>query len=673
MRSNESALTEQGLTLNSLEVILNKDKLSLLKTEYSHDLYTKYKSNPNFFIYRFDDELYIWELRPTDESLPSNFKKVEVTIGEHAPIFTKIVERAIVQFFTNNNRRVFLNRYDSSWEVELQKEEQRNFGALSLRPTLVFSLRNLYSKLNGKQIIALTLRRRMKPIFTGSEETIKSQLADTRGLTRNDRGQITASADNRYRYLEATGQKRNYENYRRRMESAYSEFEFLTKYTENFNKIASRFHLPDGLQTSSFLLVNLPSASFESLKLPRPQYFYYNERTKSDYHYNQIVSELRPYSFDHFKNKRLNILVVSRDEYEGSTDEYIVTLDKKLINLFHLKNVNFDLHTVKPPETYLDVLDKIDAQNYNLAIIVLSERDKNIDTCQSLHYLIKAKLLNQRLPTQHLTIKTLRKTLRKRDRITNIINNNIALNVYAKLGGIPWTIEQSEKNTSELIIGIGSTVDDGGKRVIGFASVFDYNGTYLVGDCSQLSTMNEYAKNLEDYLVKTLTQAFQRKGLSKGNRVRLIFHLFKEAGKKHELIAIDNTLKRFREYNIQYSLVHLSYYHNFRGFKNRGQDRPDRGTFIQLSSRQALLHMGGRSVAPIQIRLDKRSEYKDLYEITRQVLSFAHLSYRTFIPTTQPVTTKYPNLMAKKVSELMEVGNWDPSILNKLNEKLWFI
>ncbi len=208
---------------------------------------------------------------------------------------------------------------------------------------------------------------------------------------------------------------------------------------------------------------------------------------------------------------------------------------------------------------------------------------------------------------------------------------------------------------------------------IGFANVFDYNGAYLVGDCSQLSTMKEYAKNLEYYLVGTLTKAFLKKGLSEKDRVRLIFHLFKEAGKKHELAAIDNALKRFKGYNIQYSLVHLSYYHNFRIFKNEGRERPYRGTFIQLSTKQALLHMGGRSIVPIQIRLDERSEYRDLYEITRQVLYFSHLSYRTFTPPSQPVTIKYPNLMAKMVSELKKVPDWDPSILNKLNDKLWFI
>ena len=667
MRNNEAMLTEQGLTLNSLEVILNKDKISLLKTAYTHDLYIKYKRNPNFFIYRFDDDLYIWELCPTDEPLSDNFRfqAVEVTIEEYAPIFTKITESVIVEFFKRNNYKIYKQKHSSIWEVELKKGEQRDFKALSLRPTLVFSLRNLYSKLSRKQVIALTLRRRMKPIFTENEETIKSQLTDTRGLTRNDEGKIIASADNRYRYLEATGQKRTYETYEKKMESSDSEFEFLTESTENFNKIASKLYMPDDLQILNFLLVNLPSDSFESLQIRKPKYFYYNERTKTGY-YDKVVSELKPYSFDLFRNPKLNILVVSPNEYEGSIGEYVVTLSKKLRELFHLNNVEFHPVMVKPPGTYLNALNRIDANDYNLAIIVVSERDKEIPTLQSPYYLTKAKLLNQRLPTQELTIETIRKR-------NKFIDNNVALNVYSKLGGIAWTIEKLEKNISELVIGIGSTVDDNGERIIGFANVFDYNGTYLVGDCSQLSTMSEYAKNLENYLIDTLTQAFRKKGLSEGDRIRLIFHLFKEAGKKHELTAIENALKYFLKYNVQYSLVHLSYYHNFRAFKNQGQSRPDRGMFTQLSTKQALLHMGDKSIVPIQIRLDERSEYRDLYEITRQVLYFTHLSYRTFTPPSRPVTIKYPNLMAKMVSELKKVPGWDYSILNKLNDKLWFI
>ena len=665
MTTNTFSPKTQGLTLNFLEVAFNKDLLYLPKAAYSDELYDEYKCNPDFFIYRFNDDLYIWKLNSTDQSLPGIFEEALITFKEHAPIFTKILEFAIVQYFRSNSYEIFKRRHSSIWEVELKHEEVGKFGALVLRPTLAFSLRNLYSKLEKRQVIALTARRRGKPIFVGSEDEIKNHLADTRGFTRNDNGEIIASSHNRHIYLEATGQQQDYKNYLNKIESAHNEYEYFKKCEQKFNQVAPGFYLPNGLEISNFLLVNLPSASFEPIKIPKPKYFYYNERTRPGY-YDKMVSELKPYSFDLFNNQRLAILVVSPDEYEGSVGEYVMMLKAKLKTLFHLNNVEFCLETVKPPETYLDVINKIDAYDYHLAIIVLSQQDKGLPTLESPYYVTKAKLLNQRLPTQDLTIEV----LRKNDRF---INNNVALNVYSKMGGTAWTIEKSEKNISELIIGVGSTTDDSGAWILGFANVFDYNGTYLVGDCSQLSTLEEYAKNLERYLIDTLTHAFHKKGLSQGDGVRLLFHLFKESGKKYELEAINNVLKHFKKYKIQYGLVHLSYNHNFRVFKNQGSCSPDRGTYVQLSYRQALLHLGGRSVVPIQVRLDRRSQYRDLYEITKQVLHFTHLSYRSFIPASKPVTIKYPNLMAQMVHELKKVPDWDHSILDKLNDKLWFI
>ena len=99
------------MTLNFLEVVFNKDKLSLLKAAYSDDLYTKYKKHPDFFIYRSAGDLYIWKLRPTSESLPGIFEEAEITIEEHAPIFTKTVEFAIVTFFRSKGYRVFKRKH----------------------------------------------------------------------------------------------------------------------------------------------------------------------------------------------------------------------------------------------------------------------------------------------------------------------------------------------------------------------------------------------------------------------------------------------------------------------------------------------------------------------------------------------------------------------------------
>ena len=376
---------------------------------YSDELYDEYKLNSDFFIYRFEDYLYIWKLKSTDQLLPPIFQETEITIKEHTPIFTKIVESAIVEFFKVKGRQVFRQKYSSIWETELKKEQQKNFGALSVRPTLVFSLRNLYSTLMKKQVIALTIRRRMKPIFTGSEEFIKKQLTDIRGLTQNDKGKIIASSDNLDRYLEATGQKRDYRNYLGKVESPLSEFEALKKYAGSFNEIAPNLYLPNGLKILEFLFVNLPSASFHPIRISNPTYFYHNERTKRGY-YNEMVSILKPYSFDLFSGRRLNILAVASNEHEGTIGEYIVKLDKKLRTLFHLTDVNFHLKTAQPPETPLNVLDKIDAKNYDLAIILISQRDKEIPAPQSPYYLTKAKLLNQRLPTQELTIEVIRRS-----------------------------------------------------------------------------------------------------------------------------------------------------------------------------------------------------------------------------------------------------------------------
>jgi argonaute-like protein implicated in RNA metabolism and viral defense len=301
-----------------------------------------------------------------------------------------------------------------------------------------------------------------------------------------------------------------------------------------------------------------------------------------------------------------------------------------------------------------------------VALITMAEAYKQLPVGQSPYHRTKAKLLNQRVPSQDILVKNLRHS-------SHSVENNIALNVYSKLGGTAWTIEKAEKDIPELVIGIGSTIDASGTHIIGFANVFDHNGTYIVGDCSQLSTKQNYANNLENYLVKVIKQAIEMKGIGAKQRLRLLFHLFKGASKKSELTAIRNALKKFSAYSIQYGIAHLSYNHNLRMYLDGGKKQPSRGTFVQISTLQGLLYLGGYGETPLLVRLDKRADYKDLYATTKQVLFFCHLSYRSFKPANKPVTITYPSRMAKIVSELRQLSEWDPDILNMLSDKLWFI
>ena len=663
-------LTENGITLNCLEVLLNKRTLSLHKANYSQGLYEEYKANPHFFIYRFyeddpnESSLYIWELCSTNQVLSDEFAETEISIKKHAWIFRKIIESAIVQLFRSNDRKIFLNKYSYIWNVELKSEQTKNFGALLLRPTMAFSLGNLYSMHLKRTVIVLSIRKRMKRVFV-ENDTTNNQLSKIRGLDRYDDGKIIPSIKNQYRYLESTGQTQRFENFRRNDETSRNNFEFFMKQTENFKDVKSKFYLPNRLEILDFAPMEQSSGYFKAKRFPKPQYFYFNERTQAGSPH-RIISKLQPYSHDKFLNQKQNIVVVYSNKHQEYINRFIKTLESKLESLFHLRNINFDLKEVKQSETYIDVLEKIDFRSYNLGIIVIPKQEKTISPRQSLYYLTKAKLLNQRLLSQELTIEKIKEN-------NDVINRDIALNVYSKLGGIAWTVERSPNDIPDLIVGIGSTVDQNGERIIGFVSIFDYNGTYIVGDCSQLSNMDEYAKNLEVYLVETLTNALEKKGLSENDEVRIIFHLFKEAGRKHELTAIENAINCLNLSNIQYSLVHLSKYHNFLLFKEQGKENLNRGSIVKLTSNQMLLHLGGRSIVPILVRVDKRSGYNDIYEITQQVLHFAHLSYRSFIEGSKPVTMKYPSLMAKMVTNLKQVEGWDHSILNHLNDELWFL
>src|SRR5690606_10902868 len=374
--------------------------------------------------------------------------------------------------------------------------------------------------------------------------------------------------------------------------------------------------LPDGLTISELNFHNIPNLNFVADLAKKPDYFFYQERLGKGGYYNVLTKELKPYSFDFFNNRTVNFLVITPDVHEGTSETFIKGLEAKLKDVFHLSKIHFDYQTFSlNNESYEQAIGKISNLNYDLAIVTVSANDKVIPIQSSPYYVSKAKLLNQRIPTQEITVEIMRKA-------NDMILDAIALNIYSKIGGSAWTIEKVQKLKTEVVIGISSTINFDNERVIGFANIFDYNGNYLIGDCSTISNLTNYASDLENHLTNSINNLIEQKGLQNSDPIRLIFHLSKEAGKKYELKAIENTLVKFKDYDIQFGIVHLSYNHNLRIFLNGGNDIPQRGTFIQISTFQALLHLGKGTKVPILVRLDQRSTYKDIFDASKQVLYF---------------------------------------------------
>ena len=367
-----------------------------------------------------------------------------------------------------------------------------------------------------------------------------------------------------------------------------------------------------------------------------------------------------------FNGKTISVCVFIPKSDAKQCERFTANVQQKLAQIFHLFNVNIEKHYVGDDRReHLEIISRFSNKEYDLVLLFLFKKDKNQKNSESAYNRLKAKLISKQIPSQTVLVENAR------------INNeytlkNVALNLYSKFGGTPWSIEKDGLDENEFIIGVGSTISDEGVRNIGFASVFDHFGSYMVGSCSPLCKIEDYKESLRNYLSSLLAEIIDSRSIVKNSKIRLVFHLFKDASRKYELSAINQCLEEFSEYEIEYAIVNISYNHPFKLFNNI-KDQLVRGCFIKISDNHALLCMGGKGTRPLQIRLDKRSTYKDLFELSKQVLFFSHLSHRSFKPGNSPVTTVYPQRLAKLTSDLLTVDHWDVDMLHGMKDKLWFI
>ncbi|MDJ1483097.1 MULTISPECIES: Piwi domain-containing protein [Xanthocytophaga] len=672
----------QALTLNMLEVHFSKDTVQIYVTEFVENVIDEYRESfTQYSFYRNSNLIYAWALVEDPElTLPDEFEPTIINRKNHTLVYNKIVEEAFVYIIRKNGRAIRPKKNSSTWELELSG--YIDFNGLQVVPTLNFSFHPLYSVKTSKLILGLSIRYSHKFRFTISESEIKSLNVDTRDWMRNTEGEVAPSLPNVLKFIEGTNQQSAFNKHAKEVNTDVWAYAKLISFHKSLNTISDedkkknkkpfkdKLFLPDGLLIKEFALYHLNNSNFSSSDIYKPRYYYYQDRRGEGRFFQEEVKKQKPYSFEKFNNNEdLNILVLTKNTYEGTTGEFIKKLEDILRTTFHLYKIKCEIiPTEFASQSYIDVINnKLSDKQYSLAIVIVNEEDKNKYTIpDSPYYSSKAKLLNRKIPTQKLTIETLRKQ-------ETISMENIALNIYSKLGGVAWAIEQTQKERIEIIIGISSTIDLNKNRIIGFANIFDYNGNYLVGDCSHLSTQETYVENLKTYLVQVIRNVIEIKNIGKRDRLRLIFHLSKEAGKETELTAIDYALSQFRDYQIQFAIVHLSYTHNFRIYANEGAAEVKRGTFVQISTQQAIMHFGNKTKIPVLARLDKRSQFKDIYDIAKQVLHFTHLCYRNYRAANVPVTIKYPNLMSKLTHELMQVPNWDSQMLNRIKDQLWFI
>ena len=659
----------KGTFLNFFECKLSNEvmeaySIDYIDKEYLDNLREKY---PDVFFYRFDgNKIYYWK-RKKNSSIPSKLKGtcIHLKLIDYPQVFKAIVTSSVAELFKNNGAVVHKNKYSSTFEIESNNNATQDIDGLEVKRLLL--LDSYYSK--ESKMFGLTLAFRTKNIFNWTSKEFSQNGIAIEDLSKDD-DKIYCNKKALTRFLECTNNVQQYKSIVWKMNSFNEQYKTIISTYSYIKKHLSDIYIGDDIYISDISFNNLPyrENAFNMDFLPIPNHYYYLDKTQKG-KYNEALKELKPYTYEIFSTDKIKCAVICPRKYEGTEENFAIKLQKKLKEIFfvdiefgkyYIDNLNVDDYKKSIYDNIINKQDKPD-----IVIVILEENHKKLGVKQSPYYYCKAKLIGQGIPSQEILIERIKD-------INEFILNNISLNIYAKIGGTAWTIEKIERAKQEYIIGISSCYDKSKNKIFGVSQIFEYNGNYVVTDCTPLTDMREYEEAFEKYLENTLKSALFGENANK-KEYRLIFHINKAPSNKYEIKAINNVLNKFDEYNISYAIVHLNYNHNFRIFNNEGKENNKKGVYINIDDNKALLNLSDKSVNPLLIDVDTRSTFKDKDYITKQIYWFCHLSFRSFIPSKRTVTMQYPYLISRLTNEIKQIDGWDYELLKGIGDKLWFL
>jgi len=277
---------------------------------------------------------------------------------------------------------------------------------------------------------------------------------------------------------------------------------------------------------------------------------------------------------------------------------------------------------------------------------------------------------------------------------------NMALACYAKLGNIPWVIEDTG-DTDDLIIGFGKRESREGRfgeirRHFGFTTAYRNNGAFITfqGFCPT-RTEESLSEQLESAIIASLRQYSIQQGKLGNPKIvpdRVILHSFKRIGPA-EVTALENATTHVQEATsteIRYFLVHIEESESLYLFDTGDRTYlPEAGQVVKLGRRQAILLTEGRErykkhkigfPHPFRVTLDDRSqiareEYDLVFEeLLEQVLNLSKINWRGFNAAAIPVTLNYSRLLAEVAGFCREEEDWKAVVeQERLRDKAWFL
>ena len=463
------------------------------------------------------------------------------------------------------------------------------------------------------------------------------------------------------------------------------------------------------------------------------EYCFDAARTKKSLYPWVGIDQYGPFSRQTFSKKTPEIIVFFPDTAQGAVENFLVSLrdgisikNKKidedgnvewqetsrytggLAKIFGLFNPKFTLeplswlkNTHNPPAiVYRETIEGTLASREimpDAAMVVLLDNHTRLPDSENPYLHSKSLLLMAGIPVQEVRLATINQS--KNELQYTLQNLTVAL--YAKMNGVPWTVDHDLTIHDELVIGVGTCELSGSRfterqRFVGITTVFRGDGNYLLGNLSKDCTYDEYPSVLRNSTLSILQEIKNRNGWQPNDTVRLVFH----AARPLKDVDVANIIAECvaqvgNEQNVEFAFLTISHDHpftmldksqqgvNVKEGERKGIYAPERGTILQLGRYTRLLSTKGSKLikrsstplpTPLLINLHPQSTYRDLTYLTEQVLKFTSLSWKSLLPASDPVTIYYSELIAGLLARLQNVRGWSPAMLNiKLRASKWFL
>lgn len=297
------------------------------------------------------------------------------------------------------------------------------------------------------------------------------------------------------------------------------------------------------------------------------------------------------------------------------------------------------------------------------------------------YYLCKGQLLKNGVVSQHVTPELLRNP-----RQFEWSAAEIALQMFVKLGGIPW-ITRGEAGNTDVIIGVGRTErrdEKGGvRRLMGFTTCVRAEGPFLFSQLGGVAEWGpQYLRGLSEAVENTV-----RRCLELPEKPRLLaVHMSKELGRQ-ERDAIQQGLNRAGANGAGISAVVLKVTHEedlFAVEEGTPDGSPRRGTCVRIGEQDFLVYTEGRedtrswqfrTPTGIQVRVYGEQPPAVVAQLVRQVFDLAQVDYRGFRASSEPASMKYSRLMTSILShlppnDLLSIAAAHDSALST---RMWFL